>query len=316
MNTTVEKLEGNRVRLTVSHTAVEVDAAVAAAYLRVARQVKLPGFRPGKAPRPLIDTHVGRESVLAEALEDLVESSYPRALDELRLRPMSAPDTGDLDLLGRGRGLHVHRRGGRQARVHALVDRGPQGQGPAGAHDRRRDRRADRLPARPLRDPRGRRGPRHRRRRLRAALVHRHGRRQDGRRPHRGQVPLRGRPRHHAARVRDGDRRREARRPAPHRVRRPGDRGQPRLRRQARRVRGRGLRDQGEEASRDRRRAREQRRRVRDDRRAARGHPHEARREQGHRARPPDRARRSRARSPSASRARSPASWWRPAPTR
>lgn len=102
MNTTVEKLEGNRVKLTVSHTAAEVDAAVAAAYARAARQVKLPGFRPGKAPRPLIDSHVGRESVLAEALEELVETSYPRALDELRIRPMSAPDTGDLDLIEEG----------------------------------------------------------------------------------------------------------------------------------------------------------------------------------------------------------------------
>ena len=102
MNTTVEKLEGNRVRLTVSHTAAEVNETIANAYTRVARQIKLPGFRPGKAPRPLIDTHVGRESVLAEALEDLVESSYPRALDEQRLRPMSSPDTGDLDLIEEG----------------------------------------------------------------------------------------------------------------------------------------------------------------------------------------------------------------------
>jgi trigger factor len=102
LNTTVEKLEGNRIRLTVSHTAAEVNDAVARAYTRVAHQIKLPGFRPGKAPRPLIDTHVGRESVLAEALEDLVESGYPRALDELRLRPMSSPDTGDLDLIEEG----------------------------------------------------------------------------------------------------------------------------------------------------------------------------------------------------------------------
>jgi len=102
LNTTVEKLEGNRVRLTVTHTAQEVDESIAAAYLRVARQVKLPGFRPGKAPRPLIDAHVGRESVLAEALEDLVESSYPRALDELRIRPMGRPDTGDLDMVEEG----------------------------------------------------------------------------------------------------------------------------------------------------------------------------------------------------------------------
>jgi trigger factor len=102
LNTTVEKLEGNRIRLTVSHTAAEVNDAVAAAYMRVARQIKLPGFRPGKAPRPLIDSHVGRESVLAEALEELVESSYPRALDDLRIRPISAPDTGDLDLIEEG----------------------------------------------------------------------------------------------------------------------------------------------------------------------------------------------------------------------
>jgi len=103
LNTTVEKLEGNRVRLTVTHTAQEVDEAIAAAYLHVARQVKLPGFRPGKAPRPIIDAHVGRESVLAEALEELVEGSYPRALDELRIRPMGRPDTGDLDLVEEGK---------------------------------------------------------------------------------------------------------------------------------------------------------------------------------------------------------------------
>lgn len=102
MNTTVEKLEGNRVRLTVDHTAPEVDQAITAAYTRVSRQIKLPGFRPGKAPRPLIDAHVGRESVLAEALEDLVEDSYPRALDEHRIHPMGRPDTGDLDMVEEG----------------------------------------------------------------------------------------------------------------------------------------------------------------------------------------------------------------------
>lgn len=99
MKTTVEKLEGNRVRLTVIHAPQEVNEAITAAYTHVARQVKLPGFRPGKAPRPLIDAHVGRESVLAEALEELVEHSYPRALDELRIRPISRPDTGDLTMV-------------------------------------------------------------------------------------------------------------------------------------------------------------------------------------------------------------------------
>lgn len=96
MNSSVEKLEGNLVRITVTHSADEVREAVADAYGRVARKVKLPGFRPGKAPRPIIDTQVGRDSVLAEALEEIIERSYPKALDEHRLRPMDRPDTGEL----------------------------------------------------------------------------------------------------------------------------------------------------------------------------------------------------------------------------
>lgn len=103
MNSSVEKLEDNRVRLTVSLTVAEVDEAVADAYARTARKIKLPGFRPGKAPRPIIDTHVGRDSVLADALEAVIETSYPKALDEHRLRPISRPDTGELDLVEEGK---------------------------------------------------------------------------------------------------------------------------------------------------------------------------------------------------------------------
>lgn len=104
MKSSVERLEGNRVRITVEHSVDEVRDAISDAYTRVARSMKLPGFRPGKAPRPVIDTHVGREGVLAEALEELVETSYPKALDELQLRPMERPDTGALDQLVEGEG--------------------------------------------------------------------------------------------------------------------------------------------------------------------------------------------------------------------
>jgi trigger factor len=104
LNSSVERLEGNRVRITVVHTDDEVRNAIREAYLRVAHKLRLPGFRPGKAPRPIIDTHVGKDSVLAEALEDLVERAYPTALDELGLRPMERPDTGELDLLVEGEG--------------------------------------------------------------------------------------------------------------------------------------------------------------------------------------------------------------------
>ncbi len=108
MKSSVDKLEDNRVRLTVSVTATEADEAVAEAYARTARKLKIPGFRPGKAPRPIIDRHVGRDAVLADALEQLIEATYPRALDELRLRPISRPDTGELDLLEEGSDYTYH----------------------------------------------------------------------------------------------------------------------------------------------------------------------------------------------------------------
>jgi trigger factor len=102
LNSSLERLEGNRVRITVVHNADEVREQIAEAYTRIARQIKLPGFRPGKAPRPIIDTQVGRDYVLGQALENLVERSYPRALDALDLRPLDRPDTGTLDGLVEG----------------------------------------------------------------------------------------------------------------------------------------------------------------------------------------------------------------------
>jgi trigger factor len=97
LKTSVEKLQGIRVRLTVELTAQEVDRAIANAYSEAASHVRVPGFRAGKAPRQVIDTYVGQDAVLAQALEGLVESQYPLALDAERLRPIERPDVGTLE---------------------------------------------------------------------------------------------------------------------------------------------------------------------------------------------------------------------------
>jgi trigger factor len=102
LKTSVEKLQGIRVKLTVELSAEEVDGAIADAYAQAASSVRVPGFRSGKAPRPVIDTYVGRDAVLAQALEELVESRYPQALDAERLRPIERPDVGTLDALTPG----------------------------------------------------------------------------------------------------------------------------------------------------------------------------------------------------------------------
>ncbi len=103
MQTTVEPLEGHTVRLTVTVTANEVDLAISAAYTGVSQKVRVPGFRKGKAPRQVIDTHVGRDEVMAEALESLVTETYSEAVKVESLRPIDRPDMGELDALVPGK---------------------------------------------------------------------------------------------------------------------------------------------------------------------------------------------------------------------
>jgi trigger factor len=99
LKTSVEKLEGTSVRITATVDAPDVDRAIAESYATAAQKLRIPGFRPGRAPRPVIDTHVGRDYVLNEALEKLVSDTYPLAMDELDLRAIERPDFGDLDNL-------------------------------------------------------------------------------------------------------------------------------------------------------------------------------------------------------------------------
>ncbi len=97
MKTSVEKLEGTNVKLSVTVPAEDVDKAIDGVYSSVANQVKIPGFRKGKAPRPVIDSHVGRDYILTEATEEIVNSTYSRAVDAEGLRPIESPEISDLE---------------------------------------------------------------------------------------------------------------------------------------------------------------------------------------------------------------------------
>ena len=74
----------------------DVDRHFATAYRHVAERTRVPGFRPGKAPRQVIDRFVGRGSVVAEAIEHLVSDSYDRALDQTDVIPIDQPEV-DID---------------------------------------------------------------------------------------------------------------------------------------------------------------------------------------------------------------------------
>jgi len=87
---------GSKVVLEIEVPPDEVDRHFATAYRHVAERTKLPGFRPGKAPRHVIDRFVGRASVIAEAIDHLVSDSYDRALDQSTIIPIDQPHV-DID---------------------------------------------------------------------------------------------------------------------------------------------------------------------------------------------------------------------------
>jgi trigger factor len=92
METTVEALEGNKVRLRVSVPASEFESAIDAAFRKLAREVRIPGFRPGKAPRRLLETHLGTEVAREQAIRDAVPDYYLKAVEAEELDAIAPPE--------------------------------------------------------------------------------------------------------------------------------------------------------------------------------------------------------------------------------
>ncbi|MCG5216262.1 trigger factor [Streptosporangium sp. KLBMP 9127] len=92
MKTAVEELSPTRVKLTVEVPFEELGESMQAAYKKVAQQVRVPGFRPGKVPARIIEQRFGRAVVLEETLNDAVPKLYSQAVDESEIFPVSQPD--------------------------------------------------------------------------------------------------------------------------------------------------------------------------------------------------------------------------------
>ena len=92
MKTEVEPLEGNKVRLSVEVDAGEFDKAVDAAFRSLAKEVSLPGFRPGKAPRRVLQARLGENVGREEALRQALPEYYSRALRETEVDAIAPPE--------------------------------------------------------------------------------------------------------------------------------------------------------------------------------------------------------------------------------
>ncbi len=97
----VERQPGSRVQLRVEAPADELDAAVSAAVRRLGGRVRLPGFRPGKAPAAIVERAVGWEAVRQEAVDAFLPALYGRALEQAGVQPVDDPDR-DISPVERG----------------------------------------------------------------------------------------------------------------------------------------------------------------------------------------------------------------------
>ena len=92
MKTSVETLEGNKVKLSVEVDEDEFEAAVDSAFKRIANEVRIPGFRPGKAPRKLLEARLGAGVAREEALREALPGYYADAVREHEVDVIAAPE--------------------------------------------------------------------------------------------------------------------------------------------------------------------------------------------------------------------------------
>ncbi len=92
INTEVVPLEQNRVRIQVAVPKDEVDRKVDRTLRRLGREVRIPGFRPGKAPARVVMQRFGRETVVEETLRDALGEWYAQAVADAGIRPIDDPD--------------------------------------------------------------------------------------------------------------------------------------------------------------------------------------------------------------------------------
>ena len=97
MHATVEPLEDNKVKVSVSVDEAEFETEIEAAFKRIAQEVNLPGFRRGRAPRKLLEARIGAAPAREEALREALPKYYAEAVTQHDVDVIAAPE---LDITG------------------------------------------------------------------------------------------------------------------------------------------------------------------------------------------------------------------------
>lgn len=92
MKSTIEQLSPTRVRINVEVPFAELEPDFQRAYRELAKQVRLPGFRPGKAPAKLLEARFGREALLDQVVNEALPARYGQAVVESEVQPLGQPE--------------------------------------------------------------------------------------------------------------------------------------------------------------------------------------------------------------------------------
>ena len=92
MKSSVEQLSPTRVRINVEVPFTELEPDFQRAYKELAKQVRLPGFRPGKAPAKLLEARFGREAMLDQVVNEALPARYGQAVAESEVHPLGQPN--------------------------------------------------------------------------------------------------------------------------------------------------------------------------------------------------------------------------------
>jgi trigger factor len=92
VKTTLDKTENRQAYLTIEMEPAEVEEGLKKAYNRLVQKYNVPGFRKGKAPRPILEQHIGKQALLEDAVEHMAPDAFEKAAKEKELHPISRPE--------------------------------------------------------------------------------------------------------------------------------------------------------------------------------------------------------------------------------
>ena len=92
MRTSSKRLGNGLAEMTVEIEPAELQSEYARAVKRISGKARIPGFRPGKAPRSIVESMFGKQAIIGETLEHLVPNAYDRAIREESLEPIDRPE--------------------------------------------------------------------------------------------------------------------------------------------------------------------------------------------------------------------------------